>query len=50
MYKNVWGEYLESSGCLFEGYGCLILDKTPSHLTEASLAKMKNDILDLFNL
>ena len=28
---------------LCEGYGYLILDKAPSHLTEASLAIMKND-------
>ena len=42
-YKNVWREYLEFSGTLCEGYGYLIIDKSPSHLTEASLAKMKND-------
>ena len=42
-YKHVWREYLESAESLCEGYGYLILDKAPSHLTEASLAIMKND-------
>ena len=42
-YKHVWREYLELAESLCEGYGYLILDKAPSHLTEASLAIMKND-------
>ena len=42
-YKNVWCKYLESTESLCEGYGYLKLDKAPSHLTEASLAIMKND-------
>ena len=42
-YKNVWSKYLEYAESLCEGFGYLILDKAPSHLTEASLAIMKND-------
>ena len=56
-YKHTWYEFLESEEFLYEGYGYLILDKAPSHLTEASLAIMKNDKnllsfipVDLFDL
>ena len=36
-------KYLEPAESLCEVYGYFILDKAPSHLTEASLAIMKND-------
>ena len=42
-YKNIWRKYLESSESLCEGFGYLIMDKAPSHITEESLAIMKND-------
>ena len=42
-YKNIWLKYLESSESLCEGFGYLIMDKAPSHITEESLAIMKND-------
>ena len=42
-YKNIWRNYLESLESLCEGFGYLILHKAPSHLTEDTLANMKND-------
>ena len=43
MYKNVFQKYLEFAESLCEGFGYLIMNKAPSHITEDSLAIMKKD-------
>ena len=43
LYKTVCLKYLESPESLCEGFGYLILDRSPSRITEESLAIIKND-------